>query len=166
MFGGDVIWVTGLPGSGKTTLASQLKTWSLEKLGFCTLWIDGDDYRKLYSGTTGHSTKERETLTRHYLTHAQLAAQQGIRSIVSTFSAQVWVEEAIRSTVSPSFIIMLEVSKDLRMAERGGVYSELDLETFVFPPSPNLVLEAQKSSDRSYWLDYAKSALVQWQDER
>jgi len=31
-FVGDVIWITGLPGSGKPVLASQLRSWSKDEL--------------------------------------------------------------------------------------------------------------------------------------
>jgi hypothetical protein len=39
-----VIWMTGLPAAGKSTLASRLEDCLVEK-GYLTHWLDGDDLR-------------------------------------------------------------------------------------------------------------------------
>ncbi len=39
---GFVIWLTGIPGSGKTTLAKRLKSF-LEERGLCVEHLDGDE---------------------------------------------------------------------------------------------------------------------------
>ena len=42
---GFVIWITGLSGSGKTTVAKKIKKKIIEQLG-PTVLINGDDLRK------------------------------------------------------------------------------------------------------------------------
>lgn len=53
-----VIWIYGLPSSGKTTIANELKNIFLNK-NISTTSIDGDDLRKGLNSDLGFSEKDR-----------------------------------------------------------------------------------------------------------
>ena len=49
---GMTLWLTGLPCSGKTTIAQIVKG-ELEERGVAVEWLDGDDLRKHFSAGVG-----------------------------------------------------------------------------------------------------------------
>jgi len=54
---GTVLWFTGLSGSGKTTIATEIKS-RLEELGKCVIIIDADDMREKYHSRLGFSRED------------------------------------------------------------------------------------------------------------
>ena len=56
---GFVIWLTGLPGSGKTTIAKEVAKLLIEKR-FDVEVLDGDEMRKVLSPEAGFSKEDRE----------------------------------------------------------------------------------------------------------
>ena len=52
------IWLTGLSGAGKTTIANQLSNY-LTSLSLNNEVLDGDIYRDVLSANAGYSEKER-----------------------------------------------------------------------------------------------------------
>ncbi|HET6922420.1 MAG TPA: adenylyl-sulfate kinase, partial [Anaeromyxobacteraceae bacterium] len=68
--GGTVIWITGLPASGKSTLAARLRE-RLEALGRPAVVLDGDAVREALVPRPGYSAEERDAF---YRTLAGLAA--------------------------------------------------------------------------------------------
>lgn len=78
---GVVVWFTGLPASGKSTLARELQT-HLRERGQLTCVLDGDVVRGLLAPLVGYSDRERDAF---YATLAGLAAElarQGITVLV------------------------------------------------------------------------------------
>ena len=55
---GFVVWLTGLPASGKTTIARKLEE-KLQELGWDTEVLDGDELRKGLSQDLGFSKEDR-----------------------------------------------------------------------------------------------------------
>ncbi len=85
MNSGFVIWLTGLPGSGKTTIAKLLVP-ELRKLGFRVELFDGDDVRKELSPDLGFTKKDRELHARRVAYISKLLARNGVVAIVSLIS--------------------------------------------------------------------------------
>lgn len=52
-----VIWIIGLPGSGKTTLAKKLQK---ENSSLKILHIDGDDMRTIWGEDIGYTLEDRK----------------------------------------------------------------------------------------------------------
>ena len=69
MSGGKVIWLTGMSGAGKTTIASSASL-ILGEMGILVHQIDGDDVRKSYGRKLGFS---RADILRNNHTVVQLA---------------------------------------------------------------------------------------------
>jgi len=84
------IWLTGLPGAGKTTLADALEQ-SLREAGHHTYVLDGDDLRLGLCSDLGFSEAERIENIRRVAEVARLMFDAGlivIVALVSPFRAQ------------------------------------------------------------------------------
>src|SRR5262245_33759181 len=62
---GTTYWITGLPGSGKTTIARLLCA-RLRSAGSPAILIDGDRMREILGGTFGYRPAERKNLAGIY----------------------------------------------------------------------------------------------------
>ena len=80
-----VIWLTGLPGSGKTTIAKALYP-RLKQLGFKIELLDGDTVRKELSPELGFTKQDREIHARRVVYLSKILSRNGIISIVSLIS--------------------------------------------------------------------------------
>ena len=82
---GCVIWLTGLPASGKTTIATALA----ERLcyqGFPVEVLDGDDVRRGLSAGLGFSKGDRQEHNRRVIYVSKLLARNGVIVIVPLIS--------------------------------------------------------------------------------
>ncbi len=82
---GFVIWLTGLPGSGKTTIAKVLQL-KLRGLGLKVELFDGDEVRRQLSPDLGFSKQDRELHAKRVAYLSKLLARNGIIAIVSLIS--------------------------------------------------------------------------------
>ena len=80
-----VMWLTGLPGSGKTTIAKALYP-KLKELAFKVELLDGDTVRKELSPELGFTKQDRETHARRVVYLCKLLSRNGIISIVCLIS--------------------------------------------------------------------------------
>ena len=55
---GSVIWITGLPGAGKTTVAAEV-TALLRAKAQCVVQVDGDIVREVMNNDLGYTPAER-----------------------------------------------------------------------------------------------------------
>jgi adenylylsulfate kinase len=82
---GFVVWLTGLPGSGKTTIARELEP-KLRKLNWPVEIIDGDEIRQNLSKGLGFSREDRETHLRRCAYVAKLLSRNGVAVIAALIS--------------------------------------------------------------------------------
>jgi adenylylsulfate kinase len=80
-----VIWLTGLPGSGKTTIAKALYP-KLKGLGSNVEVLDGDTVRKELSPELGFTRQDREMHARRVVYLCKLLSRNRIISIVCLIS--------------------------------------------------------------------------------
>ena len=80
-----VIWLTGLPGSGKSTIARNLEV-SLFQAGICTLILDGDNTRISINRDLDFSTEGRHENIRRVAEIAKLLKDAGIVVITAFIS--------------------------------------------------------------------------------
>ena len=62
---GILFWITGLSGSGKTTIGNSIKN-DINKIYGPTIMVSGDNIRKIFK-LKGYEHKERLTITNKYL---------------------------------------------------------------------------------------------------
>ncbi|MCE4617676.1 MAG: adenylyl-sulfate kinase [Desulfurococcales archaeon] len=95
---GMVIWFTGLPGSGKTTIARRVKE-ILGRHGYRVELIDGDWARKTVSLGAGFTREERRIHLHRIAWVARLLARNGVIVLCSFVSPYREVRRMIREIV-------------------------------------------------------------------
>lgn len=154
--GGRVIWITGLSGAGKTTLARAL----LEHLPGAIL-LDGDELREaLRIAQSGFDADSRKQLALTYARMARLLARQGFTVIVATISLFHEVHAWNREHLPGYLEVFLDVPEEVRRqrdpkglyaAEQAGqVTAMAGGETRVeLPVSPHLQLDVSQTLGES-----------------
>jgi len=89
---GVVVWLTGLPCSGKTTIAMALK----KRLGSRALHLDGDELRQELSSDLGFSPEERSAHLKRVRGVAQVGIRQGYVVVCSFVSPSRAVRQELR----------------------------------------------------------------------
>ena len=95
---GLVVWFTGLPGSGKTTIASGVAE-RLREAGYRVELIDGDWARKTISLGAGYTREERRVHLHRIAWVARLLARNGVVVLCSFVSPYRDVRRMIRGIV-------------------------------------------------------------------
>ncbi len=95
---GLVAWLTGLPGSGKTTIAS-LAGERLRSLGFRVELLDGDWVRKTINPDAGFTREERRRHLLRVAWIARLLARNGVIVLASFVSPYRKVRQEIRAII-------------------------------------------------------------------
>jgi len=110
---GKLIWITGLAGSGKTTIAKELYSQIL-KTNKNVVHLDGDMLRTILGGNYGHTIADRKATAGIYIRLCSALTKQGIIVIMSTISLFHEVHAFNRANNKNYYEILLESDHDLR----------------------------------------------------
>ena len=105
---GIVIWLTGLSGAGKTTLALALKH-ELTAAGHRVETLDGDEVRENLSRGLGFSKEDRDTNVRRIGFVARLLARNGVIVLASAISPYRQSRDDVRQSVESDGAGFVEV---------------------------------------------------------
>ena len=105
---GMVIWLTGLSGAGKTTLARALRQ-ELLQTGNLVELLDGDEVRENLSHGLGFSKEDRDRNVRRIGFVARLLARNGIAVLVSAISPYRQSRDDARHLIESDGVRFLEV---------------------------------------------------------
>ncbi|HEX4781514.1 MAG TPA: adenylyl-sulfate kinase, partial [Usitatibacter sp.] len=111
-----VVWLTGLPGAGKSTLASRLEA-RLHAMGLRTYVLDGDNVRHGLNKDLGFTPEDRVENIRRAGEMAKLMVDAGvivIAAFISPFRAE---RRMVRGLVEPGEFIEVFVDTPLAVAE-------------------------------------------------
>lgn len=124
---GCVVWLTGLPGSGKTTIARALEA-SLRAEGARVEVLDGDEVRAALSPDLGFSPSEREQHNRRVIYVAKLLSRNGVVAIVSLISPYRAVRDAARAELGRFIEVWVKCSVEecIRRDPKGHYRRALD----------------------------------------
>ncbi len=127
---GQVIWITGLSGAGKTTVAEQL-TLRIRCGGWQPILLDGDSLRDLFKNIELiHETYNREARIKLALQYAQICkvlSSQGFTVIIATISMFREVYAWNRANFPNYFEVYLKVPLDeLRLRDPKKIYQRYD----------------------------------------
>jgi len=119
-----VIWLTGIPASGKTTLALELKKF-YEQKGLPIDILDGDETRKTLSKDLGFSPEDRKEHNRRVIFVAQILAKNGVTTIVPLISPYRETRANARKEI-PDFIeVWVKASVDeCKKRDPKGLYKK------------------------------------------
>jgi adenylyl-sulfate kinase len=105
---GATIWMTGLPGSGKSTIASGVEA-SLLDAGRSAYILDGDNLRHGLNGDLGFSAADRTENVRRTAEVSALLADAGVVVLVALVSPYRADRDAARSVHDARGLPFLEV---------------------------------------------------------
>lgn len=154
---GFVLWFTGLPSSGKTTIASIVKR-ELLKLGHKVELLDGDDLRKKLDPEIGFSPEDRFVHIRRVAYVSELLARNGVAVLVCLVSPYIHARAAARELIGDKFIEVfvkcsLEtcMSRDTKGLYRRALAGEIPNMTgigdpYEEPPNPDVVVDTEKNT--------------------
>lgn len=94
-----IYWFIGQPGSGKTTMARELKKY-FDANKVPSVHLDGDNLRVIFGGQykTEHFTKEyRDSNTRKLQIFVEHIEKQGVNVVVSTVNSDRAIREELKS---------------------------------------------------------------------
>ncbi len=104
-----VIWLFGLPSSGKTTLASSLRD-SLRAEGRMVCLLDGDTLRAGVNNDLGFSDDQRAENLRRSAHIALLLAEQQITVIAAFVTPKEIHRELVQSIIGPDKLRLVHVN--------------------------------------------------------
>lgn len=146
----NVIWITGLSASGKTTLASSL-TNSLKDQAIPTVMLDGDVLRECLDVKQLNSREDRRKLAYTYSRLARMLSEQGITVVVATIALFKEIHTWNRENIDGYFEVFLDVPiEELKRRDPKGLYKRyfdgqikdvagLDIQVD-FPSHPNVLI--------------------------
>jgi len=119
-----VIWLTGLPSSGKTTIAQKLIR-ELHARGLKVELFDGDEVRRNLSKGLGFSKEDRDTHNKRIIYVCKLLTRNGVNAIVSLISPYRSTRAYARENL-PKFVeVYLKCSvKECMKRDPKGLYKK------------------------------------------
>jgi len=119
-----IIWLTGLSGAGKTTLAKALYTDTKKKFPN-TVWIDGDILRKNFKNTKKYDKKSRIKQYERMIRIAKFCYDQKINVIISVLYFNNFIFKNNRELFKNYYQIYLKADiKDLIKRDSKKIYSK------------------------------------------
>jgi adenylyl-sulfate kinase len=111
---GCVLWFTGLPGSGKSTIARAVA----RKLGRPAFVLDGDDLRRGLNRDLGFTAKDRDENIRRAAEVARLFADAGFVCLAAFVSPSAAMRRQARKIIGTRRFFEIHVSTPLEVCER------------------------------------------------
>jgi bifunctional enzyme CysN/CysC len=150
---GAVVWLTGLPGAGKSTLAMGLER-ALVARGYAAYVLDGDDLRHGLNGDLGFEPDDRRENVRRAGEVAALFADAGLVCVVALISPYRDDRERARAAAAPHTFVEVFVNAPIEVCESRdpkGLYKRAREHRIIGftgidapyepPPSADLVLD-------------------------
>ncbi|MCY2940322.1 MAG: sulfate adenylyltransferase subunit CysN [Planctomycetota bacterium] len=152
------IWLTGLSGSGKSTVANQLEK-RLHAEGRHTYMLDGDNVRHGLNRDLGFTDADRVENLRRVAEVAKLMVEAGLIVIVSFISPFRAERRAARDLFAPEEFVEIHVSTPIAECEKRdvkGLYAKArkgELKNFTgidspyeVPENPEMVIDTSTKS--------------------
>ena len=153
---GLTIWLTGLSGAGKSTIAGHLSI-ALRERGHAVEVLDGDVIRTNLSKGLGFSKEDRDTNIRRIGFVAELLTRNGVVCIVAAISPYREVRDEVRERIGDFLEVYVRcpidvlTERDTKGLYRKALAGELDHFTGVSDPyeaplSAEVVIDSDSES--------------------
>jgi len=149
---GAIVWFTGLPASGKTTLARRVRD-RLARTGRASVLLDSDELRDVL-GAHSYAPEDRDRFYRSLAALAHLLADQGIAVLIAATAPRREDRDRARGATGDSRFVEVWVKTPLPTCEardpkglyaqaRRGEASELPGVGVAYEPplAPNVIAE-------------------------
>lgn len=160
-----VVWIIGLSGAGKTTLANEVVAHVRRVQGNVVL-IDGDMVREVFGNDLGHTMEDRLTNARRICQLGKLLDDQGIHVVCAILSLFPETRKWNRENLKNYYEVFIDTPMhDLVQRDSKGIYSRfnsgeirdvagMDIE---FPRSDNADLIIDNINSKEALLGFAKT---------
>lgn len=115
-----VLWLTGLSGSGKSTIAQHLER-KLYNEGFFTQVLDGDNIRSGMNSNLGFSPEDRTENIRRISEIAKLYLHSGVVTINSFISPTIAIRQMAKDIIGAEDFIEVYINTPLEVCEARDV---------------------------------------------
>jgi len=148
---GSVIWITGLSGAGKTTLADAT-TSLLRSEAHSVVQLDGDDLRAVFgaadANAQNHGREGRLALALRYAHLCQILARQGLTVVIATISLFREVHAWNRGNLPGYVEVYLKTPlQELRRRDPKGIYRRFDAGALTNVAGLDLPVDEPESAD-------------------
>jgi adenylylsulfate kinase len=115
-----VLWLTGLSGSGKSTIAQHLER-RLYNEGFFAQVLDGDNIRSGINNNLGFSHEDRQENIRRIAEIARLYLNSGIITLNSFISPTIAIREMAKTIIGPDDFLEIYINAPIELCEARDV---------------------------------------------
>lgn len=158
---GFTLWLTGLSGAGKTTVAGKLAP-ALRARGVSVEILDGDDVRTNLSKGLGFSKEDRDTNIRRIGYVCRLLSRNGVAAISAAISPYSEVRDEVRQLIEQDGSAFIEVfvkcpidvlaERDVKGLYKRALAGEIKGFTGVSDPyeepeAPDVLIESDRESE-------------------
>jgi adenylylsulfate kinase-like enzyme len=118
-----LVWITGLSGCGKTTIAKEVVV-LLRQTFSSIIHLDGDSFREIIGSEADHSQNGRLENAKRIARMCHFLIQQDVLVVCSTMSLYAEIHEFNRNQVKNYFEVYVECDFDeLIKRDQKGLYS-------------------------------------------
>jgi adenylyl-sulfate kinase len=153
---GFCLWFTGLPCSGKTTVADEVAE-ELRKMGLRVERLDGDIVRKGLTRDLGFSKEDRDKNIERVTFVAKLLSRNGVATLVSFVSPYIEARKKARNECTNFVEVFVDCTvEECEKRDVKGMYAKAragEIKDFTgvddpyeAPPNPELVIETHKET--------------------
>lgn len=152
---GLVLWMYGLSGSGKSTIAAAVER-KLHQQGRFVVILDGDNFRDGLNADLGFSDEDRRENVRRVAEVAKMFAQQGVIVLVSVITPKRELRDQAREIVGEGFheIFIKASFETCSQRDPKGLYAKVaagEIQQFTGkdsgfeePNSPEFLIETER----------------------
>lgn len=119
-----LIWITGLSGSGKTTVGKALYN-ELKQDHTNVIFLDGDSFREILGNDLGHEPKDRLLNAHRIARMCKFLVSQDMIVVCATMSLYAEIHELNRKNIENYFEVFVECDmNELIKRDQKGLYTK------------------------------------------
>lgn len=144
---GWTIWLTGLPASGKTTIARALQQ-KLRQRGTNAVLLDSDEVRRVVTPHPSYTPEERDFFYGALVGLAQVLTVQNFNVIIAATGNRRAYRDDARTRLTRFIQVWVQCPLDVcRARDPKGLYAQSDMQKSMNLPGAGAIYEPPQSPD-------------------
>ena len=155
-----VVWIIGLSGSGKSTVANEVVS-RANKIHRNTILLDGDVVREMFGNDLGYSVEDRKKNALRICQLGKFLSEQGINVVTAILSLFPESRQWNRDNIENYYEVYIDCPMDdLIKRDSKGIYSKFKSGEITNVAGMDIKFEKPHSSDLVINNVYSKKALL------